>query len=84
MFWSSLVHRRFMEYAELEGTHQDHRVQLLAYNNNNNNDDDDDDDDDDDGGGTQCSALGDKVGITHKLDSRILEVFSNLNESLIL
>lgn len=29
------------------------------------------------GGGTQCCALGGKVGISHWLDSVILEVFSN-------
>lgn len=36
------------------------------------------------GCGIQCSRLGDKVGIGHRLDSVILEVFSKLNESLII
>ncbi|KAJ7419541.1 Short transient receptor potential channel 4-associated protein [Pitangus sulphuratus] len=33
------------------------------------------------GRGTQCSGLGDKVGVEHRLD---LEVFSNLNDSVII
>lgn len=33
--------------------------------------------------GTQCSGLGDKVGIGHSLDSMILEVFSTLNDSVV-
>ncbi|KAL9826564.1 tectonic-like complex member MKS1 isoform 2-T2 [Geothlypis trichas] len=36
------------------------------------------------GGGTQCSSLSEKVGIGHRLNSKILEVFSKLNDSLIL
>lgn len=33
--------------------------------------------------GTQCSELGDKVGIGHWLGSMTLEVFSNLGDSVI-
>lgn len=36
------------------------------------------------GGGTQCSGLGDKVGISHRLDMVVLEVFSKPNHSVIL
>lgn len=35
-------------------------------------------------GGTQCSVLGDKVGIGRKLDSMFFEIFFKLNDSLIL
>lgn len=34
--------------------------------------------------GTHCSGWGDKMGITHRLDSMILEVFSTLSGSMIL
>lgn len=33
---------------------------------------------------TPCSGLGDKAGIGHRLDLMILEVFSNLNDSMVL
>lgn len=35
------------------------------------------------GHGTQGSGLGDKVGVGHRLDLMALEVFSNLNDSVI-
>lgn len=34
------------------------------------------------GRGTQCSGLGDRVGIAQRLDSLILEGFSNLKDSM--
>lgn len=35
------------------------------------------------GCGTQCPGLVDKVGISHRLDSMVLEIFSNLTGSVI-
>lgn len=32
-------------------------------------------------GGTQCSRLGDKMGIRHRLDSVVWDVFSILSDS---
>lgn len=34
--------------------------------------------------GSQCSVLGDKLGMGHRLDLMILELFSNLNDPGIL